>query len=282
MKVISKIAELRETISASPHPVGFVPTMGALHAGHARLLETARAQNETVVASIFVNPLQFDRPDDLAKYPRTLDADLEICRSEGADVVFAPTPADLYPAPQLTFVDVPALSENLCGAFRSGHFRGVCTVVLKLFNVVSPTRAYFGEKDAQQLAVIRRMTQDLNLPITIVPVPTVREYDGLALSSRNRHLTSAERAEAPRLHQALQAVVTAIGNGEPSPLRLRQLADETLQGIRIEYFELVDPDTLVPVESIKGDTLIAAAIWLGATRLIDNITWRHQGTACLP
>jgi pantoate--beta-alanine ligase len=217
--------------------------------------------------------LQFDRPDDLARYPRTLDADLEICSQAGVDIVFTPTPEQLYAQAQLTFVEVPALCGSLCGTFRPGHFKGVCTVVLKLFNIVGPTRAYFGQKDAQQLAIIQRMVQDLDVPVEIVPVPTVREPDGLALSSRNRLLSSEERAEAPKLYQALQAVTAALDAGERITLTLREIAERILAGIRIEYFELVDPSTLVPVERIDGPVLIAAAVWLGSTRLIDNVTW---------
>jgi pantoate--beta-alanine ligase len=273
MIVIPTVNALREELRAKGGSIGFVPTMGALHAGHARLLEVARPQNDRVVASIFVNPLQFDRPDDLARYPRTLDADLQICSQAGVDVVFTPKPEELYPQAQLTFVEVPALCGSLCGTFRPGHFKGVCTVVLKLFNIVGPTRAYFGQKDAQQLAIIQRMVQDLDVPVEIVPVPTVREPDGLALSSRNRLLSSEERAEAPKLYQALQAVTAALDAGERITLTLREIAERILAGIRIEYFEFVDPSTLVPVERIDGPVLIAAAVWLGSTRLIDNVTW---------
>ena len=171
--------------------------MGALHRGHAKLLEIARAENDLLVASIFVNPMQFDRKEDLENYPRTMEEDLRICDSRGVDLVFAPSAADLYPREQLTFVESPSLSAHLCGAHRPGHFRGVATVVLKLFNIVQPDRAYFGEKDAQQLAIIRRMVADLNVPVTVVPVPTVREADGLALSSRNKHLTASSARLRP-------------------------------------------------------------------------------------
>lgn len=274
MIVVSGVEEVRRAL-ASRSSIGFVPTMGALHAGHARLLELARAENETVVASIFVNPLQFDRPDDLARYPRTLEADLEICSAQGVDVVFAPGPQDLYPKPQRAFVEVPELENTLCGAFRPGHFRGVCTVVMKLFQIVRPARAYFGEKDAQQLAILRRMALDLNVPIEIVPVATVREPDGLALSSRNRHLSPEERSIAPRLYSALKDIVTALDEGERSVGRLRSIAERVMAGIRVEYFEFVDTDTLRPVEVVEREVLIAGALWLGTTRLIDNVTWRE-------
>ena len=250
--------------------------MGALHAGHAKLLETARHQNNFVVVSIFVNPLQFERPPDLEGYPRNLDEDVAVCARAGVDVVFAPYVADLYPGEQLTFVDVPALSEHLCGKFRAGHFRGVATVVLKLFNIVQPQRAYFGEKDAQQLAIIRRMVSDLNLPITIVPVPTVREEDGVALSSRNRLLTEHERAVAPRLYRMLKRAASVFDAGERSVAAMKHTVLPELEdyrAVRIEYFEVVDPETLAPVEIVTGPVLIAAAVWLGTTRLIDNVMY---------
>ncbi|MDQ2776518.1 MAG: pantoate--beta-alanine ligase [Acidobacteriota bacterium] len=256
--------------------MGFVPTMGALHAGHAKLLETARRQNDIVVASIFVNPLQFDRKDDLEAYPRTMQQDLGICAAAGVELVFAPTPADLYPHEQLTFVESPALSQHLCGEFRPGHFRGVATVVLKLFNIVQPDRAYFGEKDAQQLAIIRRMVADLNVPVTIVSVATVREPDGLAFSSRNKHLTLAQRAIAPVLSGALGNAVYSIDNGERSADYIEKAATAFLASypeVRVEHFKVTNPGTLAPVQRIDGPVLIAAAIWLGATRLIDNVSW---------
>ncbi len=250
--------------------------MGALHAGHAKLLETARRENDIVVASIFVNPLQFDRQDDLEAYPRTMQQDLEICAMAGVDLVFAPASTQLYPHEQLTFVESPALSQYLCGEFRPGHFRGVATVVLKLLNIVQPDRAYFGEKDAQQLAVIRRMVADLNVPVTIVPVATVREPDGLALSSRNKHLTSYQRAIAPALSRALKDAIRSIDNGEVSADRIEKTATAFLASypeVRVEYFKVTSPGTLAPVQRIDGPVLIAAAIWLGATRLIDNVFW---------
>lgn len=254
--------------------------MGALHSGHVALLQAARRQNDIVVASIFVNPLQFDRPEDLESYPRSMDEDLKVCDDCGADFVFAPTEADLYPAQQLTFVESPTLSANLCGQFRPGHFRGVATVVLKLFHVVQPDRAYFGEKDAQQLAIIRRMVQDLNVPLTVVPVATIREPDGLAVSSRNKLLTSCEREVAPVLSQALRKVVDLIGNGERSVPVIHEQALAIFAQYpqaRVEYFEIVDPEVLAPVESINGPVLVAAAMWLGSVRLIDNMSW--PGTA---
>lgn len=256
--------------------IGFVPTMGALHRGHAALLETARSENDRLVASIFVNPLQFDRSEDLARYPRTWDNDLQLCERSGVDLIFAPTPADLYPSEQLTLVDSPVLSAHLCGEHRPGHFRGVATVVLKLFNIVQPDRAYFGRKDAQQLAIIRRMVKDLNLPVTIVPVETVREADGLALSSRNQHLTPAERRIAPVLARALRCAIEMIEDGERSAASVRGHVLPMFAhypDARVEYFELVDPDTMTPVVRIRGSVLVACAMWLGSTRLIDNMLW---------
>lgn len=255
--------------------IGLVPTMGALHRGHAALLDAARRENDSVVASIFVNPIQFDRKEDLEKYPRTLEEDLRVCDAHGVDLVFAPSVADLYPREQVTFVESPLLSTHLCGAHRPGHFRGVATVVLKLFNIVRPDRAYFGAKDAQQLAIIRRMVDDLNVPVQIVPVATIREPDGLALSSRNKHLTARQREIAPVLSRALQAAARSIARGEREVVAIRDAALQTFAPYpeaRIEYFDFVDPDTLQPVERIEGLVLIAAAMWLGATRLIDNIT----------
>jgi pantoate--beta-alanine ligase len=255
---------------------GLVPTMGALHRGHTALLAAARRENNLVVASIFVNPIQFDRAEDLEKYPRTMEDDLRVCESCGVDVVFAPSDGDLYPREQLTFVESPLLSAGLCGAHRPGHFRGVATVVLKLFNIVQPERAYFGEKDAQQLAIIRRMVEDLNVPVTVVPVATVREDDGLALSSRNKHLTVTEREIAPVLSRALRGTVDSMEWGERRVSNLREAAlgmFARYPEARVEYFDITDPDTLQPVERVEGPVLIAGAMWLGFTRLIDNMQW---------
>jgi pantoate--beta-alanine ligase len=277
MQIIAKVAELRERLNAvraRGASIGFVPTMGALHRGHAELLKTARRENDFVVASIFINPLQFDRKADLETYPRTMDADLQICAGCRTDLIFAPEVADLYPAAQLTFVEVPALSENLCGAGRPGHFRGVATVVLKLFNIVQPDRAYFGEKDAQQLAVIRRMVQDLNVPIQVVPVATVREPDGLALSSRNRHLTTSQRQNATVLSQAMRTALDLFDSGEISVAGVTAQVLPMFSSVpecRLEYFEVVDPATLKPLERVDRSALIIGAMWMGTTRLIDNV-----------
>jgi pantoate--beta-alanine ligase len=197
--------------------------MGALHAGHAALIDRARAECRTVVVSIFVNPLQFDRDDDLRRYPRALDVDLELCAAHGVDLVFAPSSAEVYPFPPVCTVDVARLADHLCGPHRPGHFRGVATVVLKLFQMAQPDRAYFGEKDAQQLAIVRRMVADFNVPVQIVGVPTVREVDGLAISSRNTHLTAEERALAPALYRALSLAAREAESGETSVKQLNQL-----------------------------------------------------------
>lgn len=274
---IPAVLEWSKSARRAGHSIGFVPTMGALHEGHRALLDVARRENDRMAASIFVNPLQFDRSEDLARYPRTWESDLKLCRRSGVDMIFAPGPADLYPREQLTFVESPILSEHLCGAHRPGHFRGVATVVLKLLNIIQPDRAYFGRKDAQQLAIIQRMVADLNVPVAIVPVETLREDDGLALSSRNRHLSAEERRVAPVLARALSSAIEMIEAGERSAAAVRARALSLfaeIPGARVEYFELVDPETISPVLNISNSVLVAAAMWLGSTRLIDNMLWR--------
>jgi len=248
--------------------------MGALHAGHAALIDAARRDCGVVVVSIFVNPLQFNNQDDLARYPRTLEADVELCRALGVDVVFAPSAAEVYPEPPECSVDVGRLADHLCGRFRPGHFRGVATVVLKLLQMVQPHRAYFGEKDAQQLAIVTRLAADFNLPIEIVGVPTVREVDGLALSSRNRHLSAVERYLAPSLYRALEEARRRILAGERSAAAIAQAAAETIpqsDTLRLEYLEMVDPATMQPVDHITRPVRVAGALWVGSTRLIDNV-----------
>ena len=257
--------------------VGFVATMGALHAGHASLIETARRECQRVVVSIFVNPLQFDRDDDLRRYPRTLQDDLQLCAAHGVDVVFAPTAAEMYPRPPYATVEVSRLADHLCGRHRPGHFRGVATVVLKLFEIVRPDRAYFGQKDAQQLAVIRRMVSDLNVPVAVVEVPTVREADGLALSSRNVNLSPAERVSAIVLYQALCEADRQISSGVSDAAIVIAAAQAQVPdrpGLRLEYLEIVDPDEMQPVQQIAGPVRVAGALWVGETRLIDNLLCR--------
>jgi pantoate--beta-alanine ligase len=275
--VVETIAAVRVWTAAqrrSRRRVAFVPTMGALHRGHARLIEEARQHGGSVAVSVFVNPLQFDRQEDLERYPRTLEADIRVCNDLGVDVVFVPSAAEMYPVPPLCTVEVRHITDRLCGRFRPGHFAGVATVVAKLFQIVQPDSAYFGEKDAQQLAIIRRLVIDLNIPVEIVGVPTVRESDGVALSSRNSRLTAEERARAPVLYQALRTAERAIAAGESDARAVERTAAATVPqdtALRLEYLEVVDPMELQPVERIAGPVLIAAALWIGSTRLIDNL-----------
>ncbi len=278
LTLVSEVAALRERIADARRTggrVGLVPTMGALHLGHAELIERARLDCDTTVVTIFVNPLQFDRADDLQRYPRTLDADVELCDRMGVDLVFAPSPVEMYPTPPDCMVDVGHLADHLCGPFRPGHFQGVATVVMKLFAIAQPDAAYFGEKDAQQLAIIRRMVADLNVPVQIVGVATVREPDGLAMSSRNRHLTPTERQSALALFRALQTADRAISTGITDADAVGRLARETIPrddaSLRLEYLEIVDPDSMQPIEKITGPVRVAGALWVGRTRLIDNV-----------
>jgi pantoate--beta-alanine ligase len=248
--------------------------MGALHAGHGALMEAARGDCDVVVASVFVNPTQFNNKEDYERYGRNLDADVAFSEEHGASIVFAPGVEEMYPAGADVFVEVPGVSEGLCGAFRPGHFRGVATVVTKLFHIVQPDIAYFGEKDAQQLAVIRRLAAGLNMPITIVGVATVRDSDGLALSSRNERLTREDRRRAPLLYRALEAARREIENGVTDAGRIRASGLEMLAqepSIRVEYFEVVDAEGMQPVANVVGRVCVAAAIWLGGVRLIDNV-----------
>jgi pantoate--beta-alanine ligase len=274
LRIVHSIADLRGWLAQARRPLGFVPTMGALHAGHGLLIDEARAASASVALSIFVNPIQFNQSEDYARYPRPLEADLAFCAARGVDVVFAPPVEEMYPQPQVTFVEVGRVADHMEGRFRPGHFRGVATVVLKLFQIVQPDRAYFGEKDAQQLAVIRRMVQDLNLPVQIAGVPTVREPDGLALSSRNRHLSAEERAIAPRLYQALRVAEQRIAAGETGAEAVKRAAREVLAAeprMRVEYLEIAGDAEMQPVECVAGPVRVAAAVWVGRTRLIDNI-----------
>ena len=274
-ETIARVRAWRDDRRRAGQRVGFVPTMGALHEGHARLIETARQHGDHVIVSIFVNPLQFDRKDDLDRYPRTLDADLRICSDLGVELVFAPTPGEMYPVEPRCTVTVKHITDRLCGQFRPGHFDGVATVVTKLFDIVEPDLAYFGEKDAQQLAVIRRMVADLNHPVEIVGVPTVREADGLALSSRNVRLSPEERSKAIALYQALREAARAVAAGERDARAVERRAAAVIPAdasLRLEYLEVVDPLELQRVDTIDGTVLVAGALWVGRTRLIDNLT----------
>ena len=273
-ETIARVRAWRDDRRRAGQRVGFVPTMGALHEGHARLIETARQRGDHVVVSIFVNPLQFDRKDDLERYPRTLDADFRLCNDLGVELVFVPTAGEMYPVEPLCTVTVKRITDRLCGQFRPGHFDGVATVVTKLFDIVQPDIAYFGEKDAQQLAVIRRMVVDLNIPVDIVGVATAREGDGLALSSRNVRLSTEERSKAIALYRALREAERAIAGGERDARAVERLAAAVIPpdgSLRLEYLELVDPVELQRVDRIDGTVLVAGALWVGKTRLIDNL-----------
>ena len=272
------VREVRDRLAGVRHKekkIGLVPTMGALHAGHASLIQTARSESDFVVVSIFVNPLQFGPGEDYLRYPRPIEKDLEICSQMGAAAVFLPEVAEIYAAEQRVFVDVTRLGDHLCGPFRPGHFRGVATVVGKLFNIVQPQRAWFGEKDFQQLCIIRRMVQDLNFDVEIIPVPTYRDADGLAMSSRNAYLDSDDRAAAPTLYRALTTARAMIEDGERKAAVVKDKASRIFAEqprIRPQYFEIVDPMELQPVDEITSEVRIAGAIWLGKTRLIDNVS----------
>ena len=257
--------------------IGLVPTMGYLHEGHGALMAAARKENQRVAVSIFVNPTQFGPNEDLARYPRDFERDRALCEIMGADMIFHPEPTDMYQGAQ-AFVDIGLLADTLDGAARPGHFRGVCTVVSKLFNIIQPDRAYFGEKDAQQLAIIRKMAFDLNFDVQVVGCPIVRENDGLAKSSRNTYLNAAERAAAPVLYRAIQHGKSIIKQGMPAQTLIDEmktvLAAEPLA--KTEYVAVVDAMTMQPVEVIEGAVLVPMAVRVGATRLIDNFSYTPE------
>ena len=270
MKVARTRAELRQHLGSGT--IILVPTMGALHPGHASLISLARERagaDGTVIVSIFVNPIQFDRGSDLASYPRPLEADLRICADLGADIVFLPDAAEMYYPDRSVTVIESSLSTHLCGASRPGHFDGVCTVVLKLFNLTRCDAAVFGEKDFQQLAIIRRMIRDLDLEVEIIPHPTVREDDGLAMSSRNVRLTPEQRADAPRIRRAL---VEAAGKGSPAEIISAAIGIIAASPhTRIDYLAVVDAETLLPAEALSSPSVLACAVFYGDVRLIDHI-----------
>jgi pantoate--beta-alanine ligase len=275
MNATGKIVEARKLIDAARADgkrVGFVPTMGALHEGHIALVRRARDENDFVVVSIFVNPAQFGPNEDLSSYPRTFADDLDACLEAGVDLVFHPDADEMYPSGMSTSVRVGGMSEPLEGAHRPGHFDGVALVCSKLFNLVGTCRAYFGEKDAQQIRVIERMVADLDIPVEVVRCPTIRDVDGLAMSSRNRYLSTDERRRALSLSGALSSVEAGIANGERSVSVLLDEARRLLDADAVDYFEIVDPTTLARVEVIDGPVLVCGAIRIGGTRLIDNIT----------
>jgi pantoate--beta-alanine ligase len=276
MQIVTSIAEMQSIcrkLRADGRTLGFVPTMGALHQGHLSLVQRAHAECQVVAASIFVNPLQFAPGEDFAQYPRTFEEDCRQLESEGVAVLFAPEVGEMYPHDAVTTITVPGVGDRLDGASRPGHFTGVATVVAKLFHVVGPSRAYFGQKDAAQLAVLRQMVRDLNFDLELVGCAIVRDSDGLALSSRNKYLSEWEREEALVLHRVLQRIEQRIAEGERKSAMLLQ---ESLNyfhpavTVRLDYLAIVDPDKLLPVESVEKGTLVAVAAYVGRTRLIDN------------
>ena len=273
MQVLESIAAFRQARRAMTGSVGFVPTMGYLHEGHMELARRARAANDHVVASIFVNPAQFGPHEDFAAYPRDPDRDLAMLKKEGVDAVFLPPLAEMYPPGACTFVNVEGLSQKLEGASRPGHFRGVATVVAKLFNIVQPTRAYFGQKDAQQVVIIQKMAADLDFPLEIVVCPTVREPDGLAMSSRNVYLSPAERKGAAVLYRSLCLAQEMSQQGERRANVIRQAMTRLIEAeprARLDYISLAHPQTLDELDTLEGRTLVSLAVFFGKTRLIDN------------
>lgn len=288
MKVLRTIDEMRSASRAARRDdrrLGFVPTMGALHEGHLSLVRLAKSRCQCVAASIFVNPMQFGPNEDFAKYPRSLERDRELLEAEGVNLLFVPSVEEIYQHDSQTFVHVEEMSKRLCGKFRSGHFRGVTTIVSKLFNIVEPDLAFFGQKDAAQVSIIRRMVRDLDFDVEIVVGPTVRESDGLAMSSRNAYLTPAERKQATVLYRALMRVQTLTDSGERSAERLIATAREVLAeepDVRVEYVEAVSNDTLESLADVSSGALVAIAARLGGTRLIDNIVLTGVGTAHNP
>jgi pantoate--beta-alanine ligase len=277
MEVAETIQSIRDMVKAardSGKTIGFVPTMGALHIGHISLIQAAKKSCDYIVVSIFVNPTQFVPGEDFEKYPRPFEADLEICRKEGVDAVFAPTPAEMYPDKNITWVNVEKLTEHLCGHFRPGHFRGVTTVCTKLFNIVAPGIAFFGQKDAQQAIVIKRMVSDLNIPLEIIICPTVREPDGLAVSSRNKYLSESQKKDATNIYKSLQKCREMIEADIKNTSEIIAEMTKILQQVpsaEIEYISIVNADTLENIDHISGKILAAIAVKIGPARLIDNI-----------
>lgn len=277
MEIARTVEELREKIltwKKQGRKVGFVPTMGYLHEGHLSLVRESRKRSEVTVVSIFVNPKQFGPAEDYRVYPRDLERDRAMLEKEGVDLVFYPPVEVMYPEGYKTYVEVEDLQDKLCGKSRPGHFRGVCTVVLKLFNLVQPDEAYFGWKDAQQVIILRKMVEDLNVPVKIVPLPLVRDHDGLALSSRNTYLGAEERKAALVLKKSLDLAEKLILEGEKSADKVRERMMELISAeplARVDYLEIVNLNTLDRLERIEGEVLIALAVFIGRTRLIDNL-----------
>lgn len=281
MQVVESVADLRAVRALLVGALGVVPTMGALHEGHLSLVRRACAENDFALVTIFVNPTQFNNPDDLTAYPRNLQQDLEMLDALGVDVVFTPTPDVMYPPGYQTYVHVEQVTQGLEGGHRPGHFRGVATVLAKLFNLTQPTRAYFGQKDAQQVAVIRQMVTDLNFPLEVVVCSIVREVDGLAMSSRNQNLTPEQRQAAPVLYRALQAAEQAYESGERDPQKLRNVMLTVLSAeplAEVDYVSVADAQTLREEENTLAlPALVSMAVYIGQTRLIDNLVLEPPG-----
>ena len=277
MIIVETIREIQELINKERQQgkgIGFVPTMGYLHEGHLSLIRRAKAENSFVVVSIFVNPTQFGVGEDYETYPRDLERDAAMAKDAGADVIFHPSVKEMYPTGYKTYVEVVGITEKLCGASRPGHFKGVTTVVSKLFNIVKPDRAYFGQKDAQQVAVIQNMVLDLNMGVQVIPCPIVREEDGLAMSSRNTYLSGEERQAALILSKSLFKAVELIERGERRPEEIKDFISKEIQQqpkVNLDYVEIVHGVSLEGMDTIEGDVLIALAAKVGKTRLIDNI-----------
>ena len=277
MRIIKRIDEMRTVCDEikNSKTIGFVPTMGALHEGHLKLIAVAKEKTDFVVASIFVNPLQFGESEDFRIYPKNPEKDAQLLETRGVDLLFIPDTREMYTDDYNTYVEVPELSNVLCGKSRPGHFKGVCTIVCKLFNIIQPNIAVFGEKDAQQSIIIKRMVKDLNMNIEILTVPTVREKDGLAMSSRNIYLSTTEREEATILYQALLVAKRLIENGERDSDKIKaqiHILIASKPSAKIDYIEIVRKSNLTPLKTIRDEILIAVAVWFGKTRLIDNIT----------
>ncbi|AAD36154.1 pantoate--beta-alanine ligase [Thermotoga maritima MSB8] len=276
MRIIETIEEMKkfsEEMREKKKTIGFVPTMGYLHEGHLSLVRRARAENDVVVVSIFVNPTQFGPNEDYERYPRDFERDRKLLEKENVDCIFHPSVEEMYPPDFSTYVEETKLSKHLCGRSRPGHFRGVCTVVTKLFNIVKPHRAYFGQKDAQQFRVLRRMVRDLNMDVEMIECPIVREPDGLAMSSRNVYLSPEERQQALSLYQSLKIAENLYLNGERDAEKIKEEMIKHLSRfdkVKIDYVEIVDEETLEPVEKIDRKVIVAVAAWVGNARLIDN------------
>jgi pantoate--beta-alanine ligase len=288
MLILTSAAEVT-AVSKEAHRagkrVGFVPTMGALHEGHLSLVRSASSQTDVVIASVFVNPKQFGPNEDFSKYPRNAEKDSAMLAAEKTDYLFLPSVEEMYPSGATTWVEVEGLSEKLDGRSRPGHFRGVTTVVAKLFNIVQPDFAFFGQKDAAQVAIINKMVRDLNFDVRIVVCPIVREVDGLAMSSRNAYLNPEQRKQALVLYRSLMRVQTLADQGESSAARLRVAGEQLMAeepAVKLDYFEIVNRDTLDPVDDIAGGALVAVAAYAGSTRLIDNIVVTGKGDAAEP